>query len=385
MTTENRAIKVRLYPNKEQMDYFDNVFGCCRFVWNQMLGDMMRFYKETDITFIPTPAKYKSEYKFLRDIDSLALADTRLDLVAAFKKFCSEKRIGFPKFKSKKTAKRTFTTNNQENGRNPTVRVASDGLHIPKLKSAIKVKMHRSIPAGWKLKAVTISQTATGKYFAALLFAYEVDAVVLVEPTVGTTLGLDYSSPHFYVDSNNCVPNTPHSYRKTQKRLAHAQRMLSKKHRMSKNYQKQKAKVATVHEKVANQRKDFCHKQSTAIAKQYSAVCVEDINLRGMAGSLRLGKSTNDNGFGMFREMLRYKLASQGKQLITIDKWYPSSKTCHECGGYNKGLTLKDKDTWICPHCGCVVPRDYNAALNIRDEGLRTYYKEKAFAAFTAA
>lgn len=136
------------------------------------------------------------------------------------------------------------------------------------------------------------------------------------------------------------------------------------------NFYKQAYKVAVMSEHVTNQRKDFCNKQSTAIAKQYDAVCVEDINLKGMAGSLKLGKSTNDNGFGMFRQMLKYKLEQQGKQYIVIDKWYPSSKMCHECGCVNQELTLKDR-TWVCPDCGAEISRDLNAALNIRDEGLR--------------
>ena len=139
--------------------------------------------------------------------------------------------------------------------------------------------------------------------------------------------------------------------------------------RGSHNYEKQKLKVAKIHEEIANCRLDFLHKLSTKLANQYDIICVEDLNLSNLKRSLKLGKSTYDNGFGIFRQLLTYKMLRRGKLLIKIDKWFPSSKTCHYCGTINKNLKLSDR-VWVCPACGSIIERDYNAALNIRDAGL---------------
>lgn len=179
---------------------------------------------------------------------------------------------------------------------------------------------------------------------------------------------LDYSSPSFYVDSQGAEAGRPRFYREAEARLAREQRKLSKMRKGSANYRKQKKLVARAHEYVANQRKDWIHKKSKEFADKWDYICVEDINLRGMAGSLKLGKSTNDNGFGMFRTILAYKMADRGKKFVKIDKWFPSSKTCSECGMVHD-LRLSDRE-WKCD-CGTHHQRDVNAALNIRNEGLR--------------
>ena len=185
-------------------------------------------------------------------------------------------------------------------------------------------------------------------------------------------LGLDYSSPSFYVDSQGEEAGRPRLYREAEARLAREQRRLSKMQKGSANYAKQKRRVALAHEYVANQRKDWIHKKSKELADQWDYISVEDINLRGMAGCLKLGKSTNDNGFGMFRTVLAYKMADRGKQFVKIDKWYPSSKTCSECGMIHD-LRLSDRE-WKCG-CGTHHQRDVNAAINIREEGLRIAYR----------
>ena len=211
--------------------------------------------------------------------------------------------------------------------------------------------------------------TASGKYFCSVLFEYKEKLVKPVIPTKETTLGLDYSSPHFYVASNGAVAEYDHYFREAEAKLAKAQRRLSRMQRGSNNYYKQKLRVACIHEEIANRRKDFCHKESRKIANSFNAVCIEDINLRSMAQCLNLGKATNDNGFGMFRTFLQYKLQEQGKQLIVIDKWLPSTKACHVCGTINNELTLKDRH-WTCDGCGAFHNRDENAAINIRNQGL---------------
>ena len=225
------------------------------------------------------------------------------------------------------------------------------------------------MPEDVNIKSATISKTAAGKYFVAILIEYET-AALAIQPTIEMTLGLDYSSPTLYVDNQGDNADYPRFYRKSEQKLQKEQRKLSHRKKGGKNYRKQKLKVARVHEKIANQRKDFLHKRSRQIANVWDAIVVEDIHLRGLSSSLKLGKSTNDNGFGMFRTFLEYKLIEQGKRLIVIDKWFPSSKLCSHCGNVNNELTLADRN-WICPNCKSELDRDINAAINIRNEGWR--------------
>lgn len=372
---QNRAIKYRAYPTEEQAVLLAKTFGCVRFVWNRMLTDAQTFLDETGVFFIPTPAKYKKEFPFLKEVDSLALANTQLDLKAANNRHL-EKKTGAPQLKSKRKSKMSYTTNNQtmhckDGSFKDTIFVVGNLVHLPKVGN-LKTKKHRLPKADWILKAATISCTRTGKYFISLLYEFEED-VQPIAVTKEKSLGLDYSSHDFYVDSNGDVANYPHFYRKAEAKLAKEQRKLSHMKFGSNNYNQQLQKVRLLQEHTANQRKNFCHTVSTAIAKQYDAVFVEDINLRGLAGALKLGKSTNDNGFGIFRTMLAYKLTSRGKTFAKIDKWYPSSKTCSICGLIKDDLTLADR-SWTCSGCGATHNRDHNAAINIRNVGLLGLY-----------
>ena len=241
----------------------------------------------------------------------------------------------------------------------------------------MKAKLYRNTPDNWVLKSATISETKSGRIFCALLYEFDIPAPKEVLPTLENSIGLDYSSPLFYVDHENRSPDKPRWLRESEAKLAHEQRLLSHMKYGSKNYIRQLHKIEVLQEHIANQRKDFAHKESRRIANAYGSVCVEDLDLQAMAQSLNLGKSTNDNGFGMFREFLKYKLEEQGKHLIKVDKWYPSSKTCHYCGGYYKDLQLGEEE-WICPHCGKHILRNQNAGINIRREGIRQFYAERA-------
>ena len=358
----NKAYKFRLMPNVEQREYFAKCFGCVRFIYNRMLSDKIEHYKEFKKTLHNTPAQYKSEFEWLREVDALALANAQLQLQTAYSNFFRDPKIGFPKFRSKKSGKNTYTTNNQ--GEN--IRIENGSIKLPKI-GWVRVKQHRAIPETHKIKSCTISLTPTGKYTISVLTEYEFEPPV-VSLSKDRALGLDYSSPHFYVDSQGVVADMPHFYREAEDRLAREQRKLSHMKRGSANYQKQRIVVAKCHEKVANSRKDWLHKRSKELSDTWDYICVEDINLRDMAGSLKLGKSTNDNGFGMFRTFLQYKLAERGKVLIKIDKWFPSSKMCNVCGAINAELTLSDRE-WDC-ECGEHHMRDLNAAINIRNVGL---------------
>lgn len=366
---KNRAYKFRLYPDSEQRIYFAKAFGSVRFLYNKMLENRIALYeryghdKELLKEHKPrTYSDYKKEFGWLYEIDNLALANAQINIQTAYKNFFRDKSVGFPKFKSKHQDRDSYTTNNQGNN----IRIEDKRIKLPKI-GFVRVVQHRQIPDTHKIKSCTISFTSSGKYFVSILTEYEHEPPT---PTLDRrkALGLDYSSPSFYVDSQGAEAGRPRFYREAEARLARQERKLSKMQKGSANYRKQKKRVAIAHERVANQRKDWIHKKSKELADNWDYICVEDINLRGMAGSLKLGKSTNDNGFGMFRTVLSYKMADRGKMFVKIDKWFPSSKTCSECGMIHD-LRLSDRE-WTCD-CGAQHQRDVNAAINIRNEGLR--------------
>ena len=215
----------------------------------------------------------------------------------------------------------------------------------------MRVKQHRHIPDSYKLKSVTISQSPSGKYHASILYEYEVD----IQPKpIESIIGLDFSMTELYISSSGEKPNFPRYYRKAL---------------FSNNFYKQKRKIARYHEHIANQRKDFLHKQSRQITNAYDCAAIESINMQAMSQALNFGKSVSDNGWGMFTVFLGYKLTEQGKQLIKINKWFPSSKTCSSCGKVKQELALSER-TYICD-CSFALDRDINAAINIRDEAKR--------------
>jgi putative transposase len=362
----NKAYKFRLYPNEEQKILFAKTFGCVRFIYNQMLSDKIAHYKETGMKLNNTPAQYKKEFEWLKEVDSLALANAQMNLQTAYKNFFRTPKVGFPKFKSKKRGKDSYTTNNQ----NGTVSIIGKKLRLPKV-GLVKIVQHRVISDNEKIKSATITRTPSDKYYVSILVEYD-KVVPEIELSKDKAIGLDYASHDFYVDSQGREAGYPKFYRKAQAKLAREQRKLANMKYGSNNYHKQKIKVAKVHEKVANQRLDWIHKLSTRLANEYDIVCVEDINMQNMARSLKLGKSTNDNGFGMFRDILSCKLANRGKAFVKIDKWFPSSKMCRYCGSINHELTLSDR-VWTCG-CGATINRDENAAINIMNEGLRMLF-----------
>lgn len=308
-----------------------------------------------------TPAALKSDYPYLREVDSLALCNAQCNLESAFSAFFA-RRSAMPAFK-KKRARLAYTTNNVSD----SIRIESGRIRLPKA-GFVRIKLHRPMPEGSVIKSVTVSCTGSGKYYASIL----VETTIETPPAhaIERVIGLDYSSKELYADSQGASPEYPRYYREGEEKLAKEQRKLSRKKKFSKNWYKQKRRVAKEHEKTANRRKDFLDKLSCKLANEYDAVVVESIDMKVMSQGLRLGKSTYDNGFGMFRNMLRYKLAGRGKYLIEVDKHYASSKLCSVCGYKNTELTLKDR-IWKCPGCGTILDRDVNAAVNIRDEGIR--------------
>lgn len=360
----NKAYKFRIYPNAEQKVLIAKTFGCVRFIYNKMLGDKIDYYNEHKERLNNTPAQYKAEFEWLKEVDSLALANAQLNLQTAYNNFFRDKSVGFPKFKSKHNGHKSYTTNCV----NGNIQIVVNQIKLPKL-GLVNVKFHRQIPDGYKIKSCTISQSSSGKYYISILAEYEVNIIQIIA-NPDNVIGFDMDMKNLFTDSQGNRAEYPRYYRQMHEKLAREQRKLSKCKRGSNNYYKQKLIVAKLHEKVANQRKDFLHKMSNQIANDYDAVCIEDLNMRAMGQRLNLGKSVADNGWGMFTTFLGYKLADRGKQIVKIDKWYPSSKTCHVCGTINNNLTLKDRE-WTCEGCGTHHDRDWNAAINIKNEGLR--------------
>lgn len=369
----NKAIKYRLYPTMEQATMFLKTFGCCRKVYNLMLADKIESYKTTGRFAAVTPAKYKKDYPYLKEVDSLALANKQKDLQAAFKSRFSKsrkKKNGFPKFKSAKHSRKSYTTNNQ----NGTVAVFHHAIKLPKI-GKVKAVIHRQPSVGWIVKSATISQESDGKFYASVLFAYE--EMMVSVPLSDNAIGLDYASDGLYVDDKGNVGTNHKYYRESHKKLAKAQRRLSRMQGSKKNepksnhYRKQYRKVNKIHRHIANQRLDNLHKISTEIANQYDVVCVESLNMRSMSNKgFGNGKATLDNGYGLFLNILEYKLADRGKYFVKVDKWFPSSQICHCCGTIHPEMKDLSIRTMRCD-CGLTMSRDQNAAINIKNEGLR--------------
>ena len=371
----NRAIKYRVYPTTEQSVMFAKTFGCCRKVYNLMLSDKIEGYKLTGKFPMVTPAKYKAEYPYLKEVDSLALANKQLDLQEAFRNTFSKSRKknnGFPKFRSAKHSRKSYTTNNQKG----TVAIIDNKyIKLPKV-GKVKAVIHRIPDSSWTIRSATVSQESDGKYYISVLFEF-CNAINTYVADRTNAIGLDYASDGLYVDSNGNIGSNHKYYRESHYKLAKAQRRLSrmqgsKKHEAkSKNYIKQLRKVNKIHRHIADQRLDNLHKISTEIANQYDVVCVESLNMRSMANrGFGNGKATLDNGYGMFLSMLEYKLSDRNKYLVKVDKWFPSSQICHCCGTLHPEMKNLAIRIMRC-NCGLTISRDQNAAINILNEGLR--------------
>lgn len=368
LVTMNMGYKFQLKPNKEQMILINKTIGCARKVYNLLLNDKIEFYKQNKSMLNRTPAYYKNipEYAYLKEVDSLALANAQINLGKAYTNFF-KKKSGFPQF-HKKGKNDSYTTNSVNNN----IKINGNNISLPKIGN-VKFIKHRELPVDGKIKNCTISKKAE-KYYISINVEYQTNLVMKEKNnlTLEDCIGFDYSSPNFYVDSNGNSPEIMHFYRKAEPRIARLQRRLSKRKKGSNNYKKQQALLQKAHKKVSNKRDDCIQKLSKEYTDKYVILAFEDINLKNMSRTLKLGKSTMDNGFGKFRTLCEQKSYKKGGYVVKIDKWYPSSKKCGCCGYINKELTLSDRE-WTCPNCGTHHYRDINAALNIREEGFRVF------------
>lgn len=363
-----KAYKIRLYPNAEQQIFFAKSFGCSRFIWNRMLGDKIDHFKATKTTLNNTPAQYKKEFEWLKEVDSLALANVQQNLRAAYSKFFKG-GTGFPKFK-KKGVRDSYTTNNQKG----TVAVTKNTVKLPKI-GHINAKFPDKING--LIKSATVSRNPSGKYFVSLL----VETIINELPKTQSNIGIDLGLTDFIALSDGTKVANPKFLSKLQDKLAREQKILAKRRAVAKadqrklaesrNYQKQKLKVAKIYEKITNSRQDFLHKISFNLVKNHDVIAIEDLNVKGMVKNRKLAKAISDSSWSAFTTMLAYKADWYGKQLVKIDRWFPSSKTCSNC---NHLLTKAELPlsvrTWNCPTCSQQNDRDINASINILHQGL---------------
>ena len=370
-----RAYRYRIQPSREQRILLAKTFGCCRFIYNRMLSDKIEWYEKHHEMLRTTPAQYKKKYEWLKEVDSLALANVQLHLEEAYRKFFREPKAGFPRFKSKRKPRQSYTTNAVNNN----IRLEGKKLRLPKV-GKVKIILHRQIPQEAVLKSVTISREASGKYYASLLC--ELPEPENQRTPVGAKdakiLGIDYAMHGMGVFSNGMSAEYPGYYKAAQERLAREQRKLTHCVKGSRNYEKQRRRVAICHEKIRHQRADYQHKLTRKLADRFDAVAVEDLDMKVLSQCLHLGKGVMDNGYGSFLQKLVYKLEEQGKELVRIDKWYPSSQICSSCGSIHPEVKDLDVREWFCDHCLQYHDRDINAAVNIREEGRRILRKRNA-------
>lgn len=371
----NKAYKFRIYPKKSQIDYIEGCFNACRYVYNISLDCEKQLYQlgaKSNLSAFGLGYHlkyYKINDTWLNNYDSLALEFEMENLSQAFDKFF--KGGGYPKFKSKKDSRQSFRTR-------MSIKLGDGWIKIPKLKDTIKCVVHR--PVEGKIQQMTISRE-NGKYFVSIMSEFESEQIKPI--SIKSEVGIDIGIQHFIItDSGNKIEN-PKFLSEKSIHLKKIQQRLSKSKKGSNNHAKLKLKIANLHEKIKNKRKDFLHNQSANLLKKYDRIYLETLKIKNLTKSAKgdidnpgknvkskssLNKSILDIGAYMFKNMLTYKAKFRGKEVVQVSSYFPSSKLCSSCNTKNENLKLEDR-TWTCGFCGTTHDRDVNAAVNIKSEG----------------
>lgn len=372
----NKSFKIRIYPNKQQADIINQTIGCSRFVYNCFLDLRSKeyaYYKQSsnfakdciDLTDI------KNELLWLKEVDKFALQNSLRDLDKSYQLFFKSK-FGFPKFKSKKHSKDSYRTTWMKNGTNKetgeikgNIELFDTNIKLPKLKM-VKCKHSFNFSNVSKINNCTISKSKSGKYFASV----SCEVIIREKIKTGKEVGIDLGIKDLAILSNGVtIPNHKLLYKYADK-LIKKQRNFAKMQNGSNNKEKQRIKIAKIYEKISNCKNDLMHKFTTQLVESQDFIVIENLNVKGMMKNRNLSKAVANVSFYEIRRQLTYKCNWYGKQLVIISRWFPSSKLCSNCGEKKDDLKLSDRE-YICEYCGIVVDRDYNASINILNEGKR--------------
>ena len=365
-----KAIKIRIYPSQEEIGYINRQLGCCRFVYNNCLAYKKDNYeKEKENISSSETIKHivtlKNDYVFLKDVHSKVLQQSVRDLNQAYDNFFKLHK-GYPKFKSKH--------NNKQSCRFPKdaiIGINGNRISLIKTLKDILFKCSRKDEKYLnknqdKISSITLTKLPSNQFYLSVL----IDKPNEIRPANNNAVGIDLGIKDFVITSDGEVFNNLHFKKSQSDKIKRLQRQLSRKQKGSNNRNKARIRLAKAYKKINDKKQHYLHQVSNTLINENQVICMEDLNVKGMLRNHKLAESIQEMNFGEFKRILEYKANWYNRKIVYVDRFYPSSKTCHNCGYINKQLKLSDRQ-WVCPQCGEIIERDYNAALNILDEGLR--------------